>query len=102
MKENNKGINIKNFVESLETAHELEFSYNGNVYVIQPIKENGKHYLVAYLWKGLENCGCIAQAESLREHGLEKEVIDKVLNTKCFEGKSFFEIYEDIEIINWL
>ena len=96
-----KGINIKNFVESLETAHELEFSYNGNVYVIQPIKEDDQHYLVAYLWKDLENCGCIAQEKSLRVCGIEKEVIEKVLNTKCFEGKSFFEIYKEIEIINW-
>ena len=101
MKENNKGINIKNFVDTLETGHELEFLYNGNTYVIQPIKEDGKHYLVAYLCNDSGVCEYIAQAESLREHGLEKEVIDKVLNTKCFEGKSFFEIYEDIEIINW-
>ena len=96
-----KGINIKNFVESLETAHELEFSYNGNVYVIQPITENGTNYLVAYLCNDSGICEYIAQSESLREHGLEKEVIEKILNTKCFEGKSFFEIYKEIEIINW-
>ena len=78
-----------------------EFSYNGNVYVIQPITENGTNYLVAYLCNYSGICEYIAQGESLREHGLEKEVIEKVLNTKCFEGKSFFEIYKEIEIINW-
>ena len=97
-----KGIDINDFVESLETGHELEFRYNGNVYVIQPITENGKNYLVAYLCDDSRICEYIAQAESVREHGLEKEVIEKVLNTKCFEGKSFFEIYKEIEIINWL
>ena len=101
MKENNKGINIKNFVDTLETGHELEFLYNGNTYVIQPIKEDGKHYLVAYLCNDSGICEYIAKEEGLLKYGVEKEVIEKVLNTKCFEGKSFFEIYKEIEIINW-
>jgi len=102
MKENNKGINIKNFFESLETGHELEFRYNGNVYVIQPIEEDDRYYLVAYLCNDSGICEYIAKEEGLLKYGVETEVVEKVLNTKCFEGKSFFEIYEDIEIINWL
>jgi|GEM_PF-4418339 len=44
-----KGINIKEFYESLEHGHELEFEYNGNEYVIQPIGEDNRYWLVAYL-----------------------------------------------------
>ena len=35
-----KGINIKEFRETLEYGHELEFEYSGNTYVIQPIEED--------------------------------------------------------------
>ena len=96
-----KGINIKNFCEDLEHGHELEFEYKGKIYVIQPIAEDDKYWLVAYLCDGSENCGYLVKEEIFQAYGVEKEVVDKVLNTKCFEGKSFFEIYKEIEIINW-
>ena len=98
-----KGINIKEFCESLEHNHELEFEYNGNTYVIQPIVEDNKRWLVAYLYNSEDEDNTeysVKEAIHL-EIGVEKEVVDKVLNAKCFEGKSFFEIYQDIEIICW-
>ena len=95
------GINIKNFCESLEHNAELEFEYNGKEYVIQPIAEDNRHWLVAYLFDGSGKCDYLVREESFLECGREKEVVDKVLNTKCFEGKSSFEIYKDIQIIDW-
>ena len=97
-----RGINIKNFCESLEHNAELEFEYNGKEYVIQPIAEDNRYWLVAYLFDGSGTCDYLAKEESFLEYGTEKEVIDKVLNKKCFEGKSFLEIYNDIQIIDWI
>jgi len=100
-----KGINIKEFCESLEHNHELEFEYNGNTYVIQPIGEDNRYWLVAYLcgdYESENDLEYLVKEETFREAGVEKEVVDKVLNVKCFEGKSFFEIYQDIEIICWV
>jgi len=96
-----RGINIKNFCESLEHNAELEFEYNGKEYVIQPIFEEGHSVLIAYLCDASGSCDYLVEEEILFESLVPKEVIDKVLNTKCFEGKSFFEIYKDIQVIDW-
>ena len=96
-----RGIDIKEFVESLEHGHELEFEYNGKEYVIQPIFEDGRSLLIAYLYDGSGKCDYLAKEEIPFESLMPKEVIDKVLNIKCFERKSFFEIYKDIQVINW-
>ena len=88
-----KGINIKEFYESLEHSHELEFEYNGNEYVIQPIGEDNRYWLVAYLcgdYESEKDLEYLVKEETFREAGVEKEVVDKVLNAKCFEAKSFF------------
>ena len=95
-----KGINIKNFVESLEHNHELEFKYDDKDYVIQPIEENDKFYLVIYSCDSMNDNYLVCE-ENSHNYLIEKEVIDKVLKSKCFNGKSFFEIYDDIEIFAW-
>ena len=96
-----KGINIKNFCESLEHNGELEFKYESTLYVIQPLFKDEKYWLTA--WKIIDDKHgiCLVKEEIFSNQGIEKEVIDKVLNAKCFNGKSFFEIYNDIEIISW-
>mgnify|MGYP000911473230 CR=1 FL=1 len=48
----------------------------------------------------IENIRLVKEANTSKSE-IAKEVIDKVLNTKCFEGKSFFEIYNDIQILFW-
>ena len=96
-----KGIYIKNFCEGLEQQDELEFEYQNTEYVIQPLLKDEKYWLTA--WKIIDdkNAICMVKEEIFSNQGIEKEVIDKVLNAKCFNGKSFFEIYNDIEIISW-
>ena len=96
-----KGINIKNFCEGLEQQDELEFEYKNIEYVIQPLFKEEKYWLT--IWKIIDDKHgiCMIKEEIHSEEGIEKEVIDKVLNAKCFDGKSFFEIYNDIEIIFW-
>ena len=85
-----KGINIKNFVESLEHNHELEFKYD----------DKDKFYLVIYSCDSMNDNYLVCE-ENFHNYLVKKEVINKVLNSKCFNGKSFFEIYNDIEILAW-
>ena len=96
-----KGINIKNFYETLEHYTELEFEYQNIKYVIEPTFKDDKHYLT--IWKSISDteATCMIKEMISLKQGIEKEVIDKVLNSKCFNGKSFFEIYNDIEILAW-
>ena len=96
-----KGINIKNFCETLEDGAELEFKYENTQYVIQPLVIDNRYCLT--VWKIIDdkNGSCMIKEEIHSDEGIEKEVINKVLNSKCFNGKSFFEIYNDIEILAW-
>jgi len=96
-----KGINIKNFYETLEHYTELEFEYQNIKYVIEPIFKDDKRYLT--IWRSISDteATCMIKEMISLKQGIEKEVIDKVLNSKCFNGKSFFEIYNDIEILAW-
>ena len=97
-----RGINIENFCESLEHYAELEFEYNGKRYHIEP-NDMDDEICSLTVWTAEENVEniCIVKEINTSKSGIAKEVINKVLNTKCFEGKSFFEIYNDIQIIDW-
>ena len=96
-----RGINIKNFVEGLEHYDELEFEYNEKKYKIELNIDDEIYYLTVWTAEeDIENIRLVKEANTSKS-GIAKEVIDKVLNTKCFEGKSFFEIYNDIQIIDW-
>ena len=96
-----RGIYIENFYETLKDVAELEFEYQNGQYVIQPLVIDDKYWLT--IWKIIDDKHgiCMIKEEIHSEEGIEKEVIDKVLNARCFDGKSFFEIYNDIEIIFW-
>ena len=95
-----KGIRLVKLYEFLTHNNEIEFEYNGVPYIIQPNVEKEKHYLVIWTaYDDRENI-TIAKEQSFLEMSTEKEVIDKVINTKCFDGKSLLEIHNDIEIID--
>ena len=94
------GIYLNNFVECLEHNPALEFKYDDKDYGLQPIEENDKFYLVIYSCDSMNDNYLVCE-ENSHNYLIEKEVIDKVLKSKCFNGKSFFEIYDDIEILAW-
>ena len=96
-----KGINIRNLYESLSYNGELEFEYNNNLYDVKPNVIDEERYLT--IWKSISDKEgiCMVKEKISSKQGIEKDVIDKVLNTKCFDDKSFLEIYDDIEIILW-
>ena len=95
-----KGIRLVKLYEFLTYNGEIEFEYNGVPYVIQPVAEEGRHYLVIWTAYADKENICIAKEEKEGDFKVEKEVIDKVINKKCFDGKSLLEIHNDIEIID--
>ena len=79
----------------------VEFDYKNVSYIIQPEAwPNGKSYFVIWTaYSDKENI-CLYEETFLEQH-IEKEVVDKVLNAKCFDGKSFVEIANDVEL-TWI
>ena len=78
-----KGIRLVKLYEFLTHNNEIEFEYNGVPYIIQPNVEKEKHYLVIWTaYDDKENI-CIVKEEKEGDFKVEKEVIDKVINTKC-------------------
>ena len=95
-----KGIRLVKLYEFLTHNNEIEFEYNGVPYIIQPNVEKEKHYLVIWTaYDDKENI-CIVKEENFSKIYITRETIDKVINRKCFEGKSLLEIHNDIEIID--
>lgn len=94
-----KGIEWDEFYEWLTWNHDAEFEYNGGTYVLQPEWKENKKWLV--IW----TCPpavprCIARREIKGAWGndVPRDAIEDILSTKCFEGKSFYDIEQDIEV----
>ena len=93
---------IEEVYQALHRNGYIEFDYKDGEYMMEAGREaDGKRYLEIWTAYWEKENVCIFKEEIHSEKGVEKEVIDKVLNAKCFNGKSFFEIYNDIEIIFW-
>lgn len=92
-----KGIKIKELYELISHCHDAEFEYNGTTYVLQPEVNDDKYYLV--IWDCTPDAAkCIAKQEIGGSGDIPQSVINAVLSEKCFEGKSFIEIEEDITV----
>lgn len=73
-------LNLKNKVESLTGT--IEFDYNGTHCGIDPI--NHSHYDV---WYG--------------DNSVKVHSIDEVMTAKLFDGKSFNDIYNNIDNLDY-
>lgn len=92
-----QGISMKEMYEAISGSHDIEFTYNGTAYVLQPEMDNNKAYLV--IWDctpGEEKC--IAKYSIPDQNTISKSVIDMILNDKCFNGKSFMEIENKVVV----
>lgn len=90
------GVRMTEFIELLSHGHEAEFTYDGINYVIQPEISEGRTFLV--IWDCSPTGKCISRF-SIPEHGdIPVETIYCVLNDKCFSGKSFMEIEQEITV----
>jgi len=90
---------IEEVYQALHHNGEIEFDYKNTAYVIQSeVWKDNKAYLViwtAYFYK--ENI-CLYREEVPEEGLIDKNYIDRALNAKCFDGKSFLEIANDVEL----
>ena len=86
---------LKELYDELLNNHEEEFVYNKKTYILQPEVKGKKEYLVIYSLDGE-----YLVKEEIRNGVIDKSLIDKVLNIKCFDGKSFIEVKYDVEIIS--
>lgn len=92
-----KGINLDELYEFLSYSREIEFEYNGKNYALQPEVHDGIAYLL--IWDCDDNdADCLVKRKLPKWGDVPREVIDDVLNTKCFNGKSFLEVEQDIEV----
>lgn len=91
------GIKINELYELVSHCHEAEFEYKKTPYVLQPEVNADKTYLV--IWDCTPNAEkCIAKCEITTEGDIPSDVIDAVLSEKCFDGKSFLKIEQDITV----
>lgn len=92
-----QGISINELYELISHYHNAEFEYNGTIFVLQPEVNDDKTYLV--IWDCTPDAAkCIAKHEIGVEGDIPQNVIDAVLSEKCFNGKSFLEIENDITV----
>lgn len=91
------GIKMDELHELISHCHEAEFEYNGTTYVLQPEVNNDREYLV--IWDCTPDAAkCIAKHEIGNKGDISQSVILAVLSDKCFDGKSFIEIEQDITV----
>ena len=92
-----KGIKMKALYELISHNHEAEFEYGGTTYMLQAEINENKNYLV--IWDCTPTATkCIAKHEFEGDSYIPKDIIDKVLSIKCFNGKSFMEIEQEITV----
>ena len=93
---------IEEVYQALHHNGEIEFDYKDSAYMIEAGRdEDGKRYLEIWTADWKEGNYCLYREETFLEQHIEKEVVDKVLNAKCFDGKSFVEIANDVEL-TWI
>ncbi len=91
------GMEMNELYELVSHCHEAEFEYNGTTYVLQPEVNDSIEYLV--IWDCTPNAEkCIAKQEIKKYGDIPKDVIDDILSEKCFDGKSFLEIEQEITV----
>lgn len=92
------GITFDELIDYLMNNHEIEFTYNCNIYIIQPEVSDDTHWLTIYTTeKDIDN-QCIAKLETPSNLTDAKDIISSLLSINCFNGKSFIEIEKEVHI----
>lgn len=99
MRLNMEGSSFSEIIYALSHNHEIEFVYKGIEHKLEPAMNGNQSYLIIYQidpFKTLEELSL-----GIDETGASptpREKIIEILNCKCFDGKSFYEIEKDVEI----
>lgn len=92
-----QGMSLSELYKVIANSHDAEFRYNGTTYVLQTEIDGDNNFLV--IWDCTPDAPkCIAKYEIPDQNSIPKAVIDKILNDKCFSGKSFMEIEQNISV----
>lgn len=84
---NNTKTIIDEYLEALRGFHEIEFTYNGFSYCIEPQYNGSDGYNISKYHQSGDNKGeTIASANSPEE----------IVELKCFDGKTLKEIVDNI------
>ena len=93
---------IEEVYQALHHNGELCFEYKDEAYMIEAGRDKDKkRYLAIWTDYWEKENFCVFKEEISEEQLIPEEIVDKVLNTKCFDGKSFLEIANDVEI-TWI
>lgn len=93
---------IEDIYIALSRNGELEFDYKEQPYTIQAEFVDDKLYLVIWTAYFDKENTCLFREEILPPDSfITKEAIDRALNAKIFDGKSFFEIEPNSEL-TWM
>ena len=90
-----QGISMTELYERIMYSHEVEFIYDNATYVLQPIENDEKAWLIIDC---LNTSKRICQHEIPISGNIPQPVIDAVLSEKCFHGKSFMDIEQEITV----
>lgn len=92
-----QGISIAELYKVISHSHDAEFSYGGTTYVLQTEMDEDNSFLV--IWDCTPNAPkCITKYKIPDQNTIPKQVIDQILNDKCFSGKSFMEIEQGVVV----
>lgn len=86
------GITHEDLYDFLANNHEVEFSYHGGIYSIEPTSDNGIRFEI---WRCDDNAEVICSGKADIGETV-KEILDNLFSEKCFSGKSFFDIEDDV------
>ncbi len=89
------GIKMDELYELISHNHEAEFEYDGTTYILQPIENDEKAWLIIDC---VDTSKRLCQQEIPISGNIPQSVIDAVFSEKCFNGKSFMEIEKDITV----
>ena len=92
-----QGISLAELYNVISSSHDAEFRYDGTTYVLQTELDEGSSFLV--IWDCTPNAPkCLAKYRISDQNTIPEQVIDKILNDKCFNGKSFMDIEQDVVV----
>ena len=93
---------MEEIYQALSRNNELEFDWRDKSYIIQVILEKGGIIYLDIWTTHLEpNNVCIYEEDLSSDTCVTKEAIDRALSAKVFDGKSFFEIEQEVEL-TWI
>ena len=89
---------MEEIYQALSRKGEVEFDYKDKSYMIEPELHEGKKYLMIWTTYLERDNLCVFKEELNSDEEVTKDMIDRALNAKCFDGKSFVEIQQDVEL----